>query len=69
MGTGVIRFRDIFSKEIIEYPVSGDKLEVVDVPTGYTHSIVNTGDSDLVTIIWANELLDREKPDTNYQDV
>lgn len=69
MGTGVIRFRDIFSKEIIEYPVSGEKLEVVDVPTGYTHSIVNTGDSDLVTIIWANELFDREKPDTNYQDV
>ena len=43
-GQGVIRFRKIGTEEIIEYQVSGDKLEVVDIPTGYTHNITNTGD-------------------------
>jgi len=68
-GTGVIRFRDLFSEEIIEYPVTGDKLEVVDVPTGYVHSLVNLGTDDMVTIIWANELFNRDKPDTNREEV
>ncbi|MFA6808859.1 MAG: capsular polysaccharide biosynthesis protein CapF, partial [Eubacteriales bacterium] len=49
-GEGLIRFRKIDEDEIIEYRVSGDKLQVVDIPTGYTHSIVNTGDTDMVTI-------------------
>ncbi len=56
-GEGLIRFRKIDSDEIIEYRVSGEKLEVVDIPTGYTHSIVNIGDTDMVTIMWANECL------------
>ncbi|NLY45103.1 MAG: capsular polysaccharide biosynthesis protein CapF [Tissierella sp.] len=68
-GKGVIRFRKIGSDEIIEYFVSGDKLEVVDIPTGYTHSIGNIGDSDMVTIMWANEAFDPEKPDTYYLEV
>lgn len=68
-GEGVIRFRKIDSDEIIEYFVCGDKLEVVDIPVGYTHNIENIGDSDMVTIMWANEQFDPDKPDTYYLEV
>jgi len=68
-GKGVIRFRKIDSDEVIEYYVSGDKLEVVDIPPGYTHNIENLGDTDMVTIMWANECFDPEKPDTYYLEV
>lgn len=68
-GQGLIRLRDINSQEIIEYRVSGDKLEVVDIPVGYTHSILNVGDTDLVTIMWANECYDPQNPDTYYLEV
>ncbi|WP_394138426.1 capsular polysaccharide biosynthesis protein CapF [Cytobacillus oceanisediminis] len=68
-GEGLIRFRKIDSDKIIEYRVSGEKLQVVDIPTGYTHSIVNVGDSDLVTVMWANECFDPEKPDTYFVEV
>jgi UDP-2-acetamido-2,6-beta-L-arabino-hexul-4-ose reductase len=68
-GKGVIRFRKIDSDEILEYFVSDDKMEVVDIPTGYTHNIENLGDTDMVTIMWANEPFDPEKPDTYYLEV
>jgi UDP-2-acetamido-2,6-beta-L-arabino-hexul-4-ose reductase len=68
-GVGLIRFRKVDSDEIIEYRVSGEKLQVVDIPTGYTHSIVNVGESDLVTVMWANECFDPEKPDTYFVEV
>lgn len=68
-GEGVIRFRDIHSDEIIEYFVDGSKMEVVDVPTGYTHNIQNLGHTDLVTIMWANECHNPEKPDTYFLEV
>lgn len=68
-GTGVIRFRKIGSNEIIDYFVSGDKLEVVDIPVGYTHNIENLGDSDMVTVMWVNEVFDKEKPDTFFLEV
>ena len=68
-GKGVIRFRKIDEEEIIEYHVSGEKLEVVDIPTGYTHSIVNEGDTDMVTLMWCNECFDPGKPDTMYVPV
>ncbi|MFZ2950310.1 MAG: capsular polysaccharide biosynthesis protein CapF [Desulfuromonadaceae bacterium] len=68
-GRGVIRFRKIGAEEIIEYPVSGDKLEVVDIPTGYTHNISNTGEVDMVTVMWCNEIFDPEKPDTFFEQV
>lgn len=68
-GTGLIRFRKIDSEEIIEYKVSGDKLQVIDIPTGYTHSIVNIGDTDMVTVMWANEVFNPEKPDTYFLEV
>jgi UDP-2-acetamido-2,6-beta-L-arabino-hexul-4-ose reductase len=68
-GRGVIRFRKVGSDKVIEYHVSGEKLEVVDIPTGYTHNIENLGDSDMVTIMWANECFDPEKPDTYFLEV
>lgn len=68
-GKGVLRFRKIDEDEVIEYFVSGDKLEVVDIPVGYTHNIENLGDSDMVTIMWANEPFDPDNPDTYYLEV
>lgn len=68
-GKGVIRFRHPESDEVTEYFVSGDKLTVVDIPTGYTHNIENLGDTDMVTIMWANEKFDPNKPDTYFLEV
>jgi UDP-2-acetamido-2,6-beta-L-arabino-hexul-4-ose reductase len=68
-GEGVIRFRKVGAEEIIEYRVTGEKLEVVDIPTGYTHNISNTGTTDLVTVMWCNEMFDPEKPDTFFEPV
>lgn len=68
-GKGIIRFRAIDGEEVLEYRVSGDTLEVVDIPPGYTHNIENLGDTDLVTIMWASEAFDPEKPDTNPLEV
>ena len=70
-GRGVIRFRNMNDPEgkIIEYFVSGDKLEVVDISTGYTHNIENLGDTDMVTFMWCNECFDPEKPDTYFEKV
>lgn len=68
-GEGVIRFRKINSSEVIEYKVSGEKIEVIDIPCGYTHNIENTGKTDMVTIMWANEVFNPEKPDTYYMEV
>ena len=68
-GKGVIRFRKIDGEEIIEYVVSGDKLEVVYIPVGYTHNIENLGETDMVTVMWCNELFDSTKPDTYFEEV
>ncbi len=68
-GEGLVRFRKIGSGEVIEYRVSGGRLEVVDIPVGYTHNIINTGTSDLITVMWANEVFDRDQPDTFLEEV
>lgn len=68
-GRAVIRFRKVGSEEIEEYFVSGDRLEVVDIPTGYTHNIENIGEDDLVTVMWANESFDPANPDTYFEKV
>lgn len=68
-GQGVIRFRKIDSEEVFEYFVSSNKLKVVDIPVGYTHSIENLGDTDMVTLMWVNEPFDSENPDTYYLEV
>ena len=70
-GRGVIRFRNMNDPEarVIEYFVSGDKLEVIDIPTGYTHNIENLGDTDMVTFMWCNECFDPQRPDTYSEKV
>ena len=70
-GKGVIRFRNMNEPDgkVIEYFVSGDKLEVIDIPTGYTHNIENLGDTDMVTFMWCNECFDPERPDTYFEKV
>lgn len=75
-GKGRIQFRKVGtdpstgnSYPVIDYQVSGDKIEVVDIPTGYTHNIINEGDTDLVTFMWCNECFNPEKPDTFFLKV
>ena len=70
-GRGVIRFRDEREPNmpVIEKFVSGDKIEVVDIPTGYTHNIENLGDTDMVTIMWCNECFDPTHPETYFDKV
>jgi len=68
-GRGIIRLRKLDNDHMIEYHVSGQKLEVIDIPPGYTHKIENLGDTNMVTIMWANERFDPENPDTYYQEV
>ena len=70
-GRGIIRFRNMNDPEarVIEYFVSGDKLEVIDIPTGYTHNIENLGDTDMVTFMWCNECFDPQRPDTYSEKV
>lgn len=68
-GKGVIRFRKINEEKVHEYFVSGDKLEVVDIPVGYTHNIENLGKTDMVTVMWVNEVFDPERPDTYFLPV
>ncbi len=68
-GKGVIRFRKPGETKVYEYFVSGDKMEVVDIPVGYTHNIENLGETDLVTFMWCNECFDPNKPDTYFLPV
>ncbi len=63
-GEGVIRFRRPEENTVISYRVSGDVFQVVDIPPGYTHNIENTGDTDMITLMWANEVFDPQRPDT-----
>lgn len=68
-GKATIKFRNITSDEIIEYKVSHEKLEVVDIPVGYTHNITNIGQDEMILVIWANEQFDKDNPDTYYLEV
>lgn len=68
-GSGVIRLREVGSKEVVEYKVTGECPEIIDIPPGYVHSLYNTGSKDLVTVMWASEVFDRTKPDTYYEEV
>jgi len=68
-GEASIKLRQIHGDEIIEYKVSDEKLEVVEMIPGYTHDISNTGDKEMILLLWANEIFDREKPDTYFKEV
>lgn len=68
-GKALIQLRQVGSNEVISYRVSGERLEVIDIPVGYTHNIINVGETDLVTFMWSNERFDPERPDTYYLQV
>jgi UDP-2-acetamido-2,6-beta-L-arabino-hexul-4-ose reductase len=68
-GEAVIRMRKIGESDLMEFPVSGEDIAVVDIPPGYTHSIENTGPRDLITLFWASEPFDPERPDTYPENV
>ncbi|MDK0571545.1 capsular polysaccharide biosynthesis protein CapF [Clostridium perfringens] len=69
-GHGLIQERKIDSDEIIEFEVSGDKIEAIHMLPGYTHNIINLSDTqDLITVMWANEQFNPNYPDTYYLEV
>jgi UDP-2-acetamido-2,6-beta-L-arabino-hexul-4-ose reductase len=68
-GDAIIRFRPVLGDACLEYPVSGTQLRVVDIPPGYVHSIENVGSDELITLFWANEPFDPDRPDTYASEV
>lgn len=69
-GTALIQERNLHSNEVIEFQVSGEKLEAIHMIPGYTHNIINLSDTeDLITLMWANEIFDKNHPDTFYEEV
>ena len=68
-GQGVIRFRQIDSDRVLEYPVDGGAIQVVDIPPGYTHSIENTGKGEMICLFWANQIFAPGRPDTYLDPV
>ena len=69
-GRGLIRERKLGTDEVVEFEVTGDKIEAVHMLPGCTHSLINLSDTeDLVTVMWANEPFDAEHPDTFSEPV
>ncbi len=69
-GHGMIQERKIGTNEVLEFEVSGDKIEAVHMLPGYTHNIINLSNTEnLVTVMWANEQFDSNKPDTFFEKV
>ena len=70
LGHGLIQQRRVGSDEVLNFEVSGEKIEAVHMLPGYTHNIINLSDTeDLVTVMWANEAFDPNKPDTYFEKV
>ena len=68
-GSALIRLQHVGTGEIVEHRVSGGQYRVVDIPPGYTHSIRNTGETEMVVLFWASEMFDPDAPDTFYREV
>lgn len=69
-GKGLIQQRKVGSDQVLNFEVSGEKIEAVHMLPGYTHNIINLSDTeDLVTLMWANENFDKNKPDTFFEVV
>lgn len=67
-GHGLIQERKLGTDEVIEFEVSGDNIQCVHMLPGYTHNIINLSQTEnLVTVMWANELFDPNKPDTYFE--
>jgi UDP-2-acetamido-2,6-beta-L-arabino-hexul-4-ose reductase len=68
-GEGLLKMRQIHSREVIEYRLCGKDYQVVDIPPGFTHSIQNVGESEMVTLFWASEIFDADRLDTYFMEV
>ena len=68
-GEALIRMRHIESQEVLEFRVRGEDYRVIDIPPAYTHSIENVGETEMITLFWASELFDPDRPDTFYLEV
>ena len=69
-GHGLIQMRNLKDNEVEEYEVSGDHIQGVWMKPGWTHNIINLSDTeDLVTVMWASEMLDKNRPDTFSEKV
>ena len=69
-GRGLIQMRKIGSEDVLNFEVSGEKIQAVHMLPGYTHNIINLSETqDLVTLMWANECFDPQKPDTFFEAV
>jgi UDP-2-acetamido-2,6-beta-L-arabino-hexul-4-ose reductase len=68
-GEAIIRFRRVDLNEVISYPVRGTDFQVVDIPPGYSHSIENVGETDLVVLFWSSEIFDEKRSDTHPMQV
>ncbi len=69
-GHGLIQMRKIGSEEVLNFEVSGEKIEAIHMLPGYTHNIINLSETeDLVTVMWANEEFDPSHPDTFFETV
>jgi len=65
-GEALIRLRHIEGTEILEYRVQGEDYRVIEIPPGFTHSITNVGTTELITLFWASEIFDPDRPDTYF---
>ncbi|MBO5914691.1 MAG: capsular polysaccharide biosynthesis protein CapF, partial [Clostridia bacterium] len=69
-GKALIQQRRVGSEEVLDFYVSGDKIEAVHMLPGYTHNIINLSETEeLVTLMWANEPFDPSRPDTFFEEV
>ena len=65
-GTALVKLKRIYDDKITEYIVSSDMLNPIDIPVGYTHSIQNIGDDEMIILIWSNQQFNPDRPDTYF---
>ena len=68
-GQGEVFFRELDTDRVFSHKLNGNNVQIIDIPVGTIHAIENTGDDDMLLVIWANEVLDKERPDTYWEKV
>lgn len=68
-GQAIVRFRRINTDQILAFPVDDNNIQVVDIPPGFTHSIENVGEGEMICLFWANQIFSPEQPDTYWEKV
>ena len=63
-GDAKFKFKNIITDEFYEVKTSGEKPEIVETIPGWAHDITNVGDNEMIVMLWANEIFDRQRPDT-----